>query len=121
MSKSISTPIDIATAREQFAGLGKSYPSHPDVAVEPVVITGVQCFWLTPDNVSGDEIVIYFHGGGYIYGSFVSHGAMVSHIAHASERRVLFVDHSLAPEHPFPKAIEEAVAEIGRASCRERV
>jgi hypothetical protein len=82
MSKIISTPIDVAAAREQFVGLGKSYPPHPDVAVEPVVIAGVRCFWLTPDNVSGDEIVIYFHGGGYIYGSFASHGAMVSHIAH---------------------------------------
>jgi acetyl esterase/lipase len=39
---------------------------------------------------------------------------MVSHIAHASERRVLFVDYSLAPEHPFPKAIEEAVAVINQ-------
>jgi acetyl esterase/lipase len=114
MSKSISTPIDVAAAREQFVGLGKSYPPHPDVAVEPVVIAGVRCFWLTPDNVSGDEIIIYFHGGGYIYGSFASHGAMVSHIAHASERRVLFVDYSLAPEHPFPKAIEEAVAVINQ-------
>jgi acetyl esterase/lipase len=114
MSKNISTPLDIAAAREQFDGLGKSYPSHPDVAVEPVQIAGVQCFWLTPDNVSGDEIVVYFHGGGYIYGSFASHGAMVSHIAHASERRVLFVEYSLAPEHPFPKAIEEAVAVINQ-------
>ena len=114
MSKNISTPVNVATAREQFVGLGKSYPPRPDVAVEPVMIAGVQCFWLKPDNVSGDEIVIYFHGGGYIYGSFVSHGAMVSHIAHASERRVLFVDYSLAPEQPFPKAIEEAVAVINQ-------
>jgi acetyl esterase/lipase len=114
MRKSISTPVDVAAAREQFDSLGRSYPSHPDVAVEAVLIAGVPCLWLTPDNASGDEIVVYFHGGGYIYGSFASHGAMVSHIAYASERRVLFVDYSLAPEHPFPKAIEEAVAVINQ-------
>jgi len=114
MTKSISTPLDVAAAREQFVGLGRSYPPHPDVAVEPALIAGVKSFWLTPDNVSGDEIVVYFHGGGYIYGSFASHGPMVSHIAHASERRVLFVDYSLAPEHPFPQAIEEAVAVINQ-------
>ncbi len=41
MTKSISTPLDVAAAREQFVGLGRSYPPHPDVAVEPALIAGV--------------------------------------------------------------------------------
>ena len=53
---------------------------------------------------------MYLHGGGYCIGSLTSHRAMLTHLAAATEGRVLAVDYRLAPEHPFPAALDDAIA-----------
>ena len=55
-------------------------------------------------------LVLYFHGGGYIVGGLKSHGAFCARLAKAVGGRVLFADYRLAPEHPFPAAVEDGVA-----------
>jgi len=103
---------DLAQERKQFEALGKSYALHPEVVIEPANIAGVPVYWFTPARVSGSEVVLCLHGGGYIYGSIESHRAMVTHIANAIERKMLFVEYSLAPEHPFPAALNDTVAVV---------
>ena len=98
--------------RKEFESLGHIYPVQTGVSIKQQVIAGVPAYWFTPEHVSGSEVVIFLHGGGFIYGSIESHQAMVSHIAKAIERKMLLVEYSLAPEHPFPAALNETVAVI---------
>lgn len=78
--------------------------------VEPVDAGGVPGEWVTAPGVTGDRVVVYFHGGGYVIGSLDSHRAHVARLSAATDARVLNVDYRLAPEHPFPAAIDDAVA-----------
>ncbi|MBL0739813.1 alpha/beta hydrolase [Chryseolinea lacunae] len=98
--------------RKGFDSLGLSYAVEADVRVESAIFGGVTSYWFTPPNIASPEVVIYTHGGGYIYGSLKSHRAMVSHFAKALGRRILFVEYSLAPEKTFPTALNETVAVI---------
>jgi monoterpene epsilon-lactone hydrolase len=81
-----------------------------DVKCEPVEAGGVKAEWIVPPNAAGDRVILYFHGGGYVMGSINTHRAMVARIARASQARALALDYRLAPEHPFPAAVEDATA-----------
>jgi monoterpene epsilon-lactone hydrolase len=98
--------------RKGFESLGLSYPINDGVKIEKSILAGVETYWFTPKEVVSDEIVVFLHGGGFVYGSIRSHRAMVSHIAAATGRKVLFVEYSLAPEKPFPHALDETTAVI---------
>ncbi len=73
-------------------------------------VGGRDAQWLIPQRAVADAAVLYLHGGAYVSGSIRSHRALASHIARASQVRVLLLDYRLAPEHPFPAALEDAVA-----------
>jgi len=59
---------------------------------------------------AGDRAILYLHGGGYCVGSPATHRAITGRLALLSEATVFAADYRLAPEHPFPAAIEDAVA-----------
>ena len=61
-------------------------------------------------------LVLYFHGGGYIVGGLATHGAFCARLARTVGGRVLFADYRLAPEHPFPAALEDGLASLRQAS-----
>lgn len=88
----------------------KSFPRQADVAYEPVDAGGVSSLWVSAPGVAVDRAVLYLHGGGYVVGSLVSHQDLVARISRATNARVLYVDYRLGPEHPFPAAVEDAVA-----------
>ena len=71
---------------------------------------GVTAEWVTAEGASDSRVVLYFHGGGYIIGSPRTHRPMLAELSHASGARVLALDYRLAPEHPFPAPVEDAVA-----------
>jgi monoterpene epsilon-lactone hydrolase len=98
--------------RKQFESLGLSYPPNDGVRMEKITLAGIENYWFIPKVVVGGETVIFLHGGGFIYGSLKSHQAMVSHIAAVTGRKILFVEYSLAPEKPFPHALNETTAVI---------
>jgi acetyl esterase/lipase len=62
-----------------------------------------------PNSVHG-RVVLYLHGGAYVLGSRATHRELASRIAAATAARVLVLDYRLAPEHPFPAAVEDAIA-----------
>ncbi len=67
--------------------------------------------WLTPDNLCDQQsVILYFHGGGYVSCSPGSHRAITANLARLTGQRVFAVDYRLAPEHPFPAAIDDAEA-----------
>lgn len=65
--------------------------------------------WLIA-NESNDSYIYYLHGGGYIAGSPVTHRNFTTNLARSAKAKVFAIDYRLAPEHPFPAALEDAMA-----------
>ncbi|MEP3640264.1 MAG: alpha/beta hydrolase [Paracoccaceae bacterium] len=72
-------------------------------------IGGYPAIEATPPNADPDRVILYFHGGGYLFGSPRSHSAMMSALAIRSGTRVILASYPLAPEHPFPAAPNAAL------------
>jgi len=81
-----------------------------DIQVTPINAAGVSAEWLEPTHSSSDNVMIYLHGGGYVMGSPVTHRGLVGRLAKSCGIRALSVDYRLAPEHPFPAALEDSLA-----------
>ena len=87
--------------------------STAPVTCECVSAGGVDGEWISPANAPEDKAILYFHGGGFRIGSVSSHRDLIAQIALASGRRVLAINYRLAPEHPFPAALDDAIAAYG--------
>jgi monoterpene epsilon-lactone hydrolase len=111
---------------EQRAGWGAlAQPLTPevrDVRREPCEIAGRSAAWFTPPGQPRGT-VLYLHGGSFIYGSIDTHAETIARLARRSTARVLAIDYRLAPEHPFPAAIDDALVAYRtlRASGHERI
>ena len=83
------------------------------VDVEKCDVNGIPGEWLWPTgvdrNTDAQGTLLYLHGGGYILGSPDTHRAMVASLVRNANTRALLIDYRLAPEHPFPAGIEDAV------------
>jgi phosphinothricin tripeptide acetyl hydrolase len=66
--------------------------------------------WLRPPSAVPDRVVLYLHGGGYVIGSPRSHRHLAAAIASAAGTSALLLDYRLAPEHPYPAAVDDATA-----------
>jgi len=91
------------------AGLSQ-LPLASDVRCEPVDAGGVSAEFVTTTESDDERVIYYLHGGGYVIGSISTHREMASRLARAAKARVLLVDYRLAPENPFPAAVEDSVA-----------
>ena len=81
-----------------------------DVTCTPVNAGGVPAEWITAPGAVADRVLLYLHGGGYVMGSINTHREMVSRLSRAAGARALLLEYRLAPEHPFPAAVDDAVA-----------
>jgi len=97
-------------ARAAFERVVQVFPAQPDVVREAVDAAGVPAEWFAAAGASGDRLIYYLHGGGYVVGSVNTHRELLGRISRAAGARVLAIDYRLAPEHPFPAAIEDSVA-----------
>ena len=82
----------------------------PGTIVEPADADGVPAEWVVADGVRADRVLMYLHGGAYQIGSPATLRHMVALVSAAAQVRVLSVDYRLAPEHPFPAAVDDALA-----------
>ncbi len=80
-----------------------------DVEIFPITVNGVSAEWLTPVGATQEKVMIYLHGGGYVMGSPATHRSIVARLAKACGVRALSIDYRLAPEHPFPAALEDSL------------
>jgi epsilon-lactone hydrolase len=71
---------------------------------------GVPCLWVDAPGSAQDRVIVHFHSGGYLMGSANGYRSFGGYLAAATGCRVLLVDYRLAPENPFPAAIEDALA-----------
>lgn len=78
--------------------------------IEATTLAGRPADRLTPTGEVSDQVIYYLHGGAYLGGSPRSHRGLLAHFAKAAGCEVVALDYRLAPEHPYPAALEDAVA-----------
>lgn len=109
--------------RARFATLAPPTRAVP-ATIEPTVARGVPGEWLTPQGADPSRVLYYLHGGGFVACSPATHRRMVAGVAGRAGVRALLPDYRLAPEHPFPAALDDCVAgyqhllELGHAPER---
>lgn len=101
---------DVRKERAELEWLGSMFKLPKGTKVVKELANGVPAEWLIPSDVSEGRVVLYLHGGSYVAGSINSHRSLAANIAGASNARALIIDYRLAPEHPHPAAVEDAVA-----------
>ena len=79
-----------------------------DVHCRPVSTNGVAAEWIAAPNANLD-VMLYLHGGAYALGSISTYREFVARLARAARMRGLAINYRLAPEHPFPAAVEDAI------------
>lgn len=91
---------------DEYAEVLSSEPVGVAFAPAP----GVNGLWADPPSARAGAAILYFYGGGYVLGAPISRRKTAGHLALAAQARALIPTYRLAPEHPFPAAIEDAVA-----------
>lgn len=119
-SAEIKTVVDMLRANpmmegdvlEMRAGMDAATAAAPPpegATIQKVDAGGAPAEWTDADGSSGGAAIVYLHGGGYTMGSLNSHRNLVAGLSRAAGIRALSVDYGLAPENPFPSAVEDAV------------
>lgn len=105
-----SSSLTIEQRRAQYERAERAFPTPPDVVIERQAAPARPAEWLRPPGTRADAAVLYLHGGGYTIGSPRSHRHLAAAIARAAGTSALLPDYRLAPEHPFPAALDDALA-----------
>ena len=100
----------VANRRAGMDALYSSFGSTPGVSSDKVDAAGVPAESVSAPGAGTDRAVLYLHGGGYNAGSPTSHRELAGRLSAATGARVLVLDYRLAPEHPYPAAVEDATA-----------
>ena len=103
-------PVDLHGARTALDEMMGKAPIAPDVTIEPVTVAARAAEWFRPPTTRSEHVVLYLHGGGFRMGSLIAYRPFVSQLAVVFEVPLLVVDYRLAPEHPFPAAVEDCLA-----------
>ncbi|HVM53435.1 MAG TPA: alpha/beta hydrolase [Acidimicrobiales bacterium] len=104
--------VGIDEHRARYRKLGALLPMPDGVTIEQVELGGVPAERLVPAGADDGAAVVYLHGGGYCIGGPDTHRSMCAHLAAALGCPVLVLDYRLAPEHPHPAAVDDAVAAV---------
>ncbi len=103
-------PPTLEQRRAAFTPGDRLHPVPDDVLVTEVTAGGVPAHWLAAPGTDPGRVLLFLHGGGYEFGSVRSDGELAARLGRASGMRVLFPEYRLAPEHPFPAAIDDVLA-----------
>ena len=80
------------------------------IALESAEIDGIHAEWLTHENADADKVILYLHGGGYVSGTPGMYHLLCGTLSEISGARVLMPEYRLAPDYPFPAALEDALS-----------
>jgi acetyl esterase/lipase len=104
------TDSDVDEQRRLLRELLSAQPLPADVTVNPSALGGVPTAEITVDGVEPRHIVLYFHGGVYVMGDAALAADLASQVGRRMQAKVISVDYRLAPEHPYPAAVDDALA-----------
>ena len=100
--------LSIEERRAQMENDFTQFQLPMDVRCDSVDAGGVPAEWIATPGVVAERVIYYLHGGGYVMGSVNTHREMVSRLSRAANARVLILDYRLAPENPFPAAVDDS-------------
>jgi monoterpene epsilon-lactone hydrolase len=105
------SPAGLPTAelRAAYNAIGAQFGVGPDVTARGESAHGVPGEWTTTPAAAKDRAILYLHGGGYVIGSLDSHRHVASELGRAAGAQAFALDYRLAPEHPFPAAVDDAL------------
>ena len=102
--------VDIEKHRQSQDYLGTILTNKKEVTITPLDIKEMYCEWIRPNRIHGKKYVIFYcHGGGYSTGSSLYARAITTKLAASTSIEVFSFDYRLAPEHPYPAALEDAM------------
>jgi acetyl esterase/lipase len=101
--------LDVEKKRAKLEATGKRFKPTFSFQSTALVADSVSAEWIVPSAAYNDRVILYLHGGAYNRGSINSHRLLAANIANAAQARALIIDYRLAPEDPFPAAIEDAM------------
>jgi acetyl esterase/lipase len=116
----LGPPFPVAVQRRWQDALSAASRLPRGVTTTPVVLGDRSAVRFDPPAAVPGQAVLWLHGGAFVTGSFVTHRALAGALAKASGVRVYLLDYRLAPEHPHPAAVDDAVAAL-RLVPEERV
>ncbi|MBN1437895.1 MAG: alpha/beta hydrolase [Anaerolineales bacterium] len=102
--------VSIPEIRRRTEAGARLLPVPRGVAVRPAAVGGVPGEWLLPDGAPADRALLYIHGGGFLFCSPATHRGIVALLARTAGTRAFLPDYRLAPEHPFPAALDDSLA-----------
>jgi epsilon-lactone hydrolase len=102
--------ISFPESRAMFEQMVAAFPGPQGVSSEQVDAGGIAAEWIAAHGAAPERTIYWLHGGGYCIGSINTHRALLGNISAASGARALAIDYRLAPEDPFPAAVEDAVS-----------
>ena len=101
--------IDVSEQRRLLRELTSAQPLPADVTVTAAALGGVPTAEITIDGIEPRHVVLYFHGGVYVLGDAFQAADLASQVARRTRAKVISVDYRLAPEHPYPAAVDDAL------------
>jgi epsilon-lactone hydrolase len=101
---------DVDEQRRLLRELLSSQPLPSDVTVTAAALDGVPTAEITVDGIEPRHVVLYFHGGVYVLGDAALAADLASQVGRRTQAKVISVDYRLAPEHPYPAAVDDALA-----------
>lgn len=101
--------LSLDERRARMEDIGTRFPAPQQASINPVKIAERPAEWVCDPDTDDGRVMLYVHGGGYVQGSLASHRNLVFEIARSMKGKVLNLDYRLAPEHPFPAAVEDTV------------
>ena len=96
--------------RRAFSEFYLRYSGYEPLEVSQVRIGQADAYWVRSEGASDERTLLFFHGGGFTIGSSQDHMDLCARLSAAAKARVLSLDYRLAPEHPFPAAMEDSLA-----------
>jgi monoterpene epsilon-lactone hydrolase len=101
---------DINEQRKLLRELLSAQPLPPEITVTGTVLGGVPAAEITVDGIEPRHVVLYFHGGVYVMGDAFLAADLASQVGRRTSAKAISVDYRLAPEHPYPAAVDDALA-----------
>jgi monoterpene epsilon-lactone hydrolase len=101
---------DVAEQRRLLRAAVSAQPLPADVTVTAAALGGIPTAEITVDRIEPRHVVLYFHGGVYVIGDAFLAADLASQVGRRTGAKIISVDYRLAPEHPYPAAVDDALA-----------
>ena len=101
---------DVSEQRRLLREFASAQPLPAEVTVTPATLGGVPTAEITLDGIEPRHTVLYFHGGVYVLGDAFQAADLAAQVGRRTGAKVISVDYRLAPEHPYPAAVDDALA-----------